>query len=717
MEIFKKYPTSLQWLFLLIVFFALCFAIDIPEGYKFIRAQAEHIKDPNQVAYSFLGIEVRYIEYGALWRLPPFLAWLPIWVNDSMFFLLNDWMPIEIWDAEIQEYETRPLILQITRMISASILFLIIAFREILIGGVETVVAFTSWDWIDANPWAELPGLPWTTVAAAAIILGYKLNGRGLAIFSAITMIYISVFGQWEPSMQTLSFVMVAAPISFVLGLVFGIWAYRSKRVEAILNPLLNVMQTMPHYAYLVPIMVLFGIGDHAGAIATIIFATPPMVRLTLLGLRKVSPEVIEAGKMSGCNDFQLLFKVLIPTARRDILIGVNQVIMQCLAMAVIASFIGARGLGWNLLLALNQLRIGLALEAGVCISLIAVLLDKMSLAWANKQTDYFANLTFFQRHKYGLFFVGAVIVGLILASVGSFMFKQGFNYLYEVPHNKGISTEVFWNAGVDWVWDTFFYPLKIFNTWLIVDVLQPMRAIYLRMPIVATFVLVMGAGYIIGGIRSALVVGGFTLFIALSPWWDRALVTAYMATFGVIVSTIIGTIVGSLCAQHKHSSKFIIAICDVLQTFPSFVYLIPVMMLFGVTDTSVLIAVIIYATIPATRYTVEGLSSVPPDLHDAGSMSGVTRLQRLFKIEYPLAFPHIMLGINQTVVFALFMVIIGAMIGTEDLGQYILKALSDLKGGGKGLILGLCVAFIGLAVDNLIRTWAEKRKKLLGIS
>ena len=295
--------------------------------------------------------------------------------------------------------------------------------------------------------------------------------------------------------------------------------------------------------------------------------------------------------------------------------------------------------------------------------------------------------------------------------------FKAGFNYLYEVPHNKGISTENFCNAGVDWVWDTFFQTLKIFNTWLIVDVLQPMRAVYLRMQIVATFVLVMGAGYIIGGIRSALVVGGFTLFIAFSPWWDRALVTAYMATYGVIASSIIGIIVGSLCAQHKYSSKFILGICDILQTFPSFVYLIPVMLLFGVTDTSVLIAVIIYATIPATRYTVEGLRSVPPALHDAGSMSGVTRMQRLINIEFPLAFPHVMLGINQTVVFALFMVIIGAFIGTEDLGQYILKALSDLKGGGKGLILGLCVAFIGLAVDNLIGTWAEKRKKLLGLS
>jgi len=716
MEILKKYPKSFQWLFLLIAFFGLCFAIDVPEGYKFIRSVAEYSKDPNLSSYNLFGIEVRYYGYDNLWRLQPYLGWLPIWVNDSLFFLLEDWMPIEIWDADLKETTTRPLVLHITRMVSFFLTFLIEFIREILIGGVKTVVAFTSWDWIDANPWAELPGLPWTIVTAGAVILGYKLNGKGLALLAGISMIYIAVFGQWKPSMETLSFVLIAAPVSFFLGLVFGIWSYKSKRVEAALNPILNVMQTMPHYSYIVVIMVMFGIGDHAGAIATIIFATPPMVRLTLLGLRKVSPDVIHAGKMSGCNEFQLLFKVLIPTARRDILIGVNQVIMQCLAMAVIASFIGAKGLGWNLLLALNQLRIGLALEAGVCISLIAILLDKMSLAWAHKQTDYFANLNFFQRHKYGLFFVGAVLVGLILASVGSFYFKEGYNYLYEVPHNKGISGEPFWNAGVDWIWDTFFFQLKVFNTWLIVDVLQPMRAAYLRMPVVATFVLVMGTGYIIGGIRSALVVGGFTLFIALSPWWDRALVTAYMATFGVIASGIIGVISGSLAAQNTTSTKIVLGICDTLQTFPSFVYLIPVMMLFGVTDTSVLIAVIIYATIPATRYTIEGLRSVPPALHDAASMSGVTRLQRLLQIEFPLAFPHIMLGIIQQVVFALFMVIIGAFIGTEDLGQYIMKALSDLKGGGKALILGLCVAFMGLAVDNLIRTWANKRKKLLGL-
>jgi len=226
MEILKKYPKSFQWLFLLIIFFGLCFAIDVPEGYKFIRSVAEYSKDPNLSSYNLFGIEVRYYGYDNLWRLPPYLGWLPIWVNDSLYFLLNDWMPIEFWNADLQEYQTRPLVLQITRMISASILFLIDFIREILIGGDKTVVAFTSWEWITANPWAELPGIPWTIVTAGAIILGYKLNGKGLALLAGITMIYISVFGQWKPSMETLSFVLVAAPVSFFLGLVFGIWSY-----------------------------------------------------------------------------------------------------------------------------------------------------------------------------------------------------------------------------------------------------------------------------------------------------------------------------------------------------------------------------------------------------------------------------------------------------------------------------------------------------------
>jgi glycine betaine/proline transport system permease protein len=189
------------------------------------------------------------------------------------------------------------------------------------------------------------------------------------------------------------------------------------------------------------------------------------------------------------------------------------------------------------------------------------------------------------------------------------------------------------------------------------------------------------------------------------------------MASIAVVVSGAIGITVGSLCAQNSLASKVVILLCDFFQTFPSFIYLIPVIMLFGITDTSVIIAAVVYATVPAIRYTVEGLRNVPPVLHDAASMLGVSRMQRWISIELPLAFPHIMLGLNQTVIFALFMVIIGAFIGTTDLGQLILKSISDGQGTGIGITLGLCVAFIGLAADQIIRTWVNNRKKELGLN
>ena len=668
------------------------------------------------VVFILLGHFVDRSDANWLWRFPPLLKDLPFIINDTVQNLLFEWMPIEVYDPTIDDYETKPLFREVTRAISSFLLVIIEFAREVMLGGVKTIVAFTDWDFINENPWARWPALPWTVITGWAIVLGYRLQGIGLAILVAFSTVYIAVFGQWEPSMQTLSFVLVAAPVSVVLGLALGIWAFRSRSVEATLNPLLNVAQTMPHYSYLVPVIVLFGVGDHAAAIATIIFATPPMVRLALLGLKNVPMDVVEAGVMNGCGRFQLLFRVLIPTAKRDVLIGVNQVVMQCLAMTVIASFIGAQGLGSNLMIALNSLRIGTGIEIGVCIVLIAVVLDKMSLAWAHKQKDYFADLTFFERYRVPMLLVAILVAGSLLAWIGNFLFEEGRNYLYIVPHNKGITTAPFWQGAVDWTWDTFFFTLKGFNEFLITQVLFPMRDLYLGMPVVATFVLMMGIAFILDGVRSSLIVGGFLLFIAFSEYWDRALITAYMASFAVIVSAVIGLIVGSLCAQSAVASRAILLVCDFLQTFPSFIYLIPVIMLFGITDTSVIIASVVYATVPATRYTVEGLRSVPVVIQEAGTMSGVSRMQRLVSIEYPLAFPHIMLGLNQTVIFGLFMVIIGAFIGTEDLGQLILKAISDRHGTGIGLTLGLCVAFIGLAVDQIIRTWAERRKKELDL-
>ncbi len=719
------------------------FVVDLAFGNWFMTIMVflmlttyQYIKTANaENAFSWLQQRWRQLSYNGLVSLlaglcllPTLLNWLfgtptstsfwaiPKLINDFAEHLMFDWFLVDVYDPDIEEYEESALIKELTRSFSRALLFMIEFVREILVGGVKTIVAFTSWDWLEENKWAYWPALPWTVIAAGAFILGYSLKGLGLSLLAGLSTIYIAVFGQWYPAMETLSLVLIAAPVSVLLGMLLGVLAFKNKAVESTLLPVLNIAQTMPHFSYLVPVVVFFGIGDHAGAIATVIFATPPMIRLTLLGLKKVSPEVLEAGLMSGCSNFQLLFKVLIPTARRDMLLGVNQVIMQCLAMSVIASYIGAKGLGFNLLLALNQLRIGQALELGVCIVLIAVVLDRLSLAWADKQKDYFSDLSFTQRHRSSLLFAVMLVLGSLLALFGKWLFGDGLNYFYLIPHNKGITTEPLWQAGVDWIIDAWFYSLKSFNEVLITQVLIPMKTAYLSMPVIATLTLFMGIAYLVGGLRSALTVAAFLLFIALTEWWDRALITMYMVTFGVIVSVIIGTTIGTLCAQNNLASRVILLVCDTFQTFPSFIYLIPVIMLFGITDTSVLIAVIIYATIPATRYTVEGLRNVPEALIEAGLMSGANRWQRLINIEFPLAFPHILLGINQTVIFSLFMVIIGAMIGTDDLGQFILKALSDKHGIGNGLMLGLCVAFIGLAVDHVINTWAKQRKQALGI-
>ena len=654
---------------------------------------------------------------GNLWRLQETQFWLlPDLVNDGLKFLINDFWVVDIYDAELDLTEESTLMKELTRGLSGVILFCINLIRELLLGGVKTFVAFTSWDFISEHEWARIPALPWPAVAAGTFLLGHYLGGRKLAVLAGMSTVYIAVFGQWTPAMQTLSFVLVTVPLSVFLGLTLGTIAFKNKTFESILAPLLNVAQSMPHFSYLIPVVVFFGIGDHAGAVSTVIFATPPMIRLTILGLKKVSPEVLDAGIMSGCNPRQIMFRVLIPTARHDILIGVNQVIMQCLAMAVIASFIGAKGLGYDLLVSLNMLNIGQALELGVSIVLIAVVLDKLSLAWANKQIDYFANLPFHRRHKYSLIFLGILTFTSVVAYVVTMVFPDKANYLYFIHESQGFTTEKFWDFIVDWIITNTYQSVQNFNFFMITSILMPMKEAYISMPVIATLFLVAGTGYIIGGLRSAIVVTGFITFIALTPWWDRALITAYMTTFAVIISVIIGCSVGILCSRSRRATKAILLVCDTFQTFPSFVYLIPVIMLFGVSDLSVLIAVIVYATIPATRYTVEGLTNVPQTLQDAGSMSGVNRLQRLLKIEIPLAFPHIMLGINQTVIFSLFMVIIGAFIGTDDLGQLIMLSLSEANGMGQGIVLGLCVAFIGLAVDHLIHTWAAKRNKTLGV-
>ncbi|MEN8893845.1 MAG: ABC transporter permease subunit, partial [Planktotalea arctica] len=188
--------------------------------------------------------------------------------------------------------------------------------------------------------WPNIGPIPWTAIAAAAAVLGYYLGGWKMASLAAATFIWTALVGQWSIAMQTMSVLVIAAPSAFVIGLSLGIAAWKSPAFDRGLKPVLSVLQTLPFFTYLLPAVIFFKVGPTAGAVATTIYAIPPMILMTTLGLQKVSPEVVEAGHMSGCTKLQLLRHVYLPSARTEILVGVNQVIMLCLAMVVLTAFI-----------------------------------------------------------------------------------------------------------------------------------------------------------------------------------------------------------------------------------------------------------------------------------------------------------------------------------------------------------------------------------------
>ena len=224
-----------------------------------------------------------------------------------------------------------------------------------------------------------LQALPPLVVIAILGLIAWKASGWRLAVGTVATFVFIGLLGFWEDTMTTLAMVFSSVVFCTIVGIPLGICAGRSDRFEAILRPILDGMQTTPAFVYLVPIVMLFSIGNVAGVLATIVFALPPIIRLTALGIRQVHPELVEAATAFGATGMQVLLKVQIPLAMPTIMAGLNQTIMMALSMVVIAALIGAGGLGAPVVLGLNTLDIGLATIGGLSIVLIAIILDRIT--------------------------------------------------------------------------------------------------------------------------------------------------------------------------------------------------------------------------------------------------------------------------------------------------------------------------------------------------
>jgi glycine betaine/proline transport system permease protein len=400
---------------------------------------------------------------------------------------------------------------------------------------------------------------------------------------------------------------------------------------------------------------------------------------------------------MAGTTRRQMLLKVMLPSARPQLLVGVNQVIMLSLNMVIIASMIGAGGLGYDVLTSLRRLDIGRGLEAGLAIVVLAIALDRLSQAYAARRRTA-------QDQEQGRRFAVALLAFAAIVYVLGLFIPAVATY----PKSLELSTAPWWGEAVRWFNIHFFDTMDAIKSALLLNVLIPIK----RFMVAQTWLLVAAAlafaGWRLGGARLAALVGLLALFIAFNGQWEKAMVSVYLVGISVIVASAIGIPLGILGGLSDRFWRVLEAVIDTLQTLPSFVYLIPVVMLFRVGDFTAMIAIVLYALAPAVRYTAHGIRNIQPSLIEAGTAAGCTPMQLLTKIRLPLSAPIILLGVNQTVMLALSMLVITALVGTRDLGQEVYIALTKAD-VGRGVVAGLCVAAIAIIADRLIQTAAGR--------
>ena len=553
-----------------------------------------------------------------------------------------------------------------------------------------------------------LPPLPWPAVVFGLTALAYWAAGMRVAIFSLMSLGYFLIFNLWQPAMLTLASVVVAVSVSFVLGILLGILGYRSPKANTVLVPIYDVMQTIPTFSYLVPVLLLFGFNPVAAMIATVIYAMPPMARVTTLALQRVPQNLADLGDMAGCTKGQKMWQVMLPAARQNLLIGLNQVIMLTFAMVIIASMIGAGGLGAKVYQGLKALRIGDAVEAGIAITLMAIMLDRVSKAIALRRPSHIdtSRQTLWQKHPLILAAVGFAVAVIVVG--------QGVPALFDYPEAVTVSMGSFWNDLITWIGDTYYSQIKALRDSTITYVMRPVKEFLLDVPWIGFIAVVAALSYGVGGrglaLMSALLLG----FIAVTGYWDAAMVSLYLVAISVVVTLLFALPIGVWAALSPRVDIVVTAVIDTLQTLPSFVYLIPVVMLFGVGEFAGLVAIVAYSLPPGVRYTKQGIQNVAKSCLAAADMAGCTKLQKLANVQLPLALPDIMMGINQTIMFAFGMLVITALVGTRGLEHDTLVAISKVQ-PGEGIVAGLGIAFLSIIIDRLIRHGSKNLQSRAG--
>ena len=558
--------------------------------------------------------------------------------------------------------------------------------------------------------------LTWLGAAAVGTLVVLRFGGRRAAAIVLAAFASFAVLGLWEASMETLALMLAAVGLSLLVGIPLGIAAGRSDRFAGLISPVLDAMQIVPAFAYLMPVVILFSVGPAAAVVSTMVYAVPPAVRITALGIRGVAVNTVEAAASMGATRRQMLGKVQLPLARRMLLLSVNQTILFALSMVVIAGLIGGGGLGAVVTSGLYT-NPALAILGGIAIVIMAMALDRATEAVANRTDPAKRHLDDSARKRLRLYSLAVVGISAVIVVAAKLAGVSGV-YPDTTPGGKSATIQAWLLSQIqkvlDYVQDPtswVFHITEPVGNFLLTKALLPLQDFLIGSPWFVTVGGLTLIAYLISGLRPAITTFLMLAWIGVMGVWSLAMDTLSQVLVATVLAVVLGVAFGVWAAESNAVSKTLRPINDVLQTLPQLVYIIPFIYLMPVSIVPGIIAGVLYAFPVVVRLVERGVRDVAPEAVEAAGAFGATRRQILTKVKVPLAGDAIMLGVNQGIVMVLAVVVIGGLVGSGGLGYEVAQGL--VRGQfGQGVIASLAILALGIALDRVTQGTRKTRKR-----
>ncbi len=611
---------------------------------------------------------------------------------------------------------------------------------------------------------------PWLLVAALFFLPCLISGGLKLGLYSLFVVYFWGATGMWDESLQTVALMGLSVLLCVLFGTTLGILCSQSDRFDNFMKPVLDTMQVMPAFVYLFPALFFFGIGGAPAILATMIYAMPPIIRLTNSGIRQVSKETVESATSFGSSRLQLLFKIKLPMSLPSIMMGINQVIMMALALVVLACFIGAEGIGGQVWLAIRNLDVGWAMEGGLCILFMAIMFDRFSMSFS-KQVDplpsdvqkFYLLPQNWEKYQIAriiekplsfgssiidfvcikitnlIAYVSELLISLFSKNnaieIGEFISKR----YYVIPSLIVLFLISFINSSIyeigtfpsDWklsirqpiadavkaltVHPGFIGFTKGLRAFVYLNLLHPLDVFLTHIPWWFTMAIFIAIGYFTVGLRFAFITALLLLFIGACGIWSQSMITLSSVLVSVFLCFALGVPLGIIASYNERFRNIQNVVLDAMQTLPYFCYLIPVLMFFGGGIVSAVLATVIYSIPPIIRLTSLGLTQVSGSYSEVSRSFGGTLLQTLNKVKFPLAIPSLVIGFNQTVIMAFAMQIVTPLIGGKGLGLEVFNGLAR-SDTGRGLAAGIGIVLLAIIIDRISLAWTKKQRIALGL-